>query len=238
MFCSCVMWGICTRFVCGACVVYVHTHYTATYTLHATYTHTRPPCCVMWHTALLHGMMMIMCVCVYVCTCSYSMCNTDTTSWWTCLHHSLLHNPPFPTTHEHSFKKRTIVVDTSNEIGGDGSVPHACIGDARRMPIPSNKEQHEILLRAVQNHNPQVLVVDEIGTYKEVSTVRSIAQRGVVMVGTAHGTSLSSILKNPEMNPLVGGVHAVVQGDAAARQAKYVFFWGGGCLRLVCVWWW
>ena len=118
-------------------------------------------------------------------------------------------------------------MDTSNEIGGDGAVPHACIGDARRMPIPADKHQHEILLRAVQNHNPQVLVVDEIGTTKEVATVRSISQRGVIMVGTAHGTSLSSLLKNPEMNALVGGVHAVVQGDQAARMSKCVWTCGG-----------
>lgn len=117
------------------------------------------------------------------------------------------------------FEKGVVVLDTSNEIGGDGAVPHSCLGRARRMPVPDQSQQHRILLQAVQNHNPQVVVVDEIGSPEEVRAVKSIAQRGVMLVGTAHGVSLSSLIGNPELNNLVGGVHQVVVGDRLAEKS-------------------
>lgn len=115
------------------------------------------------------------------------------------------------------FKKRVVVVDTSNEIGGDGTVPHSCIGRARRMPVVHKSRQHEILQEAVQNHNPEVIVVDEIGSPAEAAAVRGIAQRGVVMLGTAHGTDLSSLMANPDLNSLIGGIHQVTLSDAEAK---------------------
>ncbi|KAL0048425.1 hypothetical protein WJX82_002840 [Trebouxia sp. C0006] len=115
------------------------------------------------------------------------------------------------------FKKRMVVVDTSNEIGGDGTVPHSCIGRARRMPVVHKSCQHEVLQEAVQNHNPEVIVVDEIGSPAEAAAVRGIAQRGVAMVGTAHGTDLSSLMANPDLNSLIGGIHQVTLSDAEAK---------------------
>jgi hypothetical protein len=89
------------------------------------------------------------------------------------------------------------------------------------MMIPQRDQQHRIMLEAVQNHNPDVIIIDEISDHYEVAAARSIAQRGVALVGTAHGTSLESILKNPEMNPLVGGLQAVILGDQAVRNSKF-----------------
>eukprot|EP00798_Chlamydomonas_sp_ICE-L_P003317 gene3317-13345_t len=111
--------------------------------------------------------------------------------------------------------KSVIVIDTSNEIGGDGVRPHPCIGGARRFMVPQREQQHATMIEAVQNHTPQVLIVDEIGTAKEVAAVNDIAQRGVLMVGTAHGTALTSLLKNKVLAPLVGGVCRVTVGDQA-----------------------
>eukprot|EP00798_Chlamydomonas_sp_ICE-L_P011092 gene11092-18706_t len=112
--------------------------------------------------------------------------------------------------------KSVIVIDTSNEIGGDGERPHPCIGRARRFMVPHRAQQHATMIEAVQNHTPQVLIVDEIGTSKEVEAVNDIAQRGVLMVGTAHGTTLTSLLKNKALVPLIGGVRQVTIGDKAA----------------------
>ena len=119
-----------------------------------------------------------------------------------------------------TFQKRVVVVDTSNEIAGEGGIPHACIGRARRMMVPERDRQHEVMREAVQNHNPDVIIIDEIGDLREVAAAKTIAQRGVVLVGTAHGTSLETLLKNPELNPLVGGIQPVILGDAAARSTN------------------
>lgn len=120
------------------------------------------------------------------------------------------------------FRKRVIVVDSSNEIGGDGDVPHECIGRrARRMQVPKKELQHRIMTEAVQNHTPQVLIVDEIGTKAEVEAARKHSQAGVMLIGTAHGIELTTLLKNPELNGLIGGLHEVVVGDAAMRKARY-----------------
>ncbi|KAL4531564.1 hypothetical protein Ndes2526B_g04327 [Nannochloris sp. 'desiccata'] len=121
-----------------------------------------------------------------------------------------------------TFSKRVVVVDTSNEIAGEGSIPHACIGKARRMMVPHRDRQHEVMKEAVQNHNPDVVIIDEIADHYEVAAAKTIAQRGVALVGTAHGTSLDSILKNPELNPLVGGIQAVILGDQAVRNSNFM----------------
>jgi hypothetical protein len=111
-------------------------------------------------------------------------------------------------------------VDTSNEIGGDGDVPHPGIGGARRMQVTEPSEQHATLIEAVQNHTPQVVVVDEIGTELECAAARTISQRGVQMIATAHGHTLENVLKNPSLNDLVGGVVSVTLGDDEARKRR------------------
>jgi len=115
-------------------------------------------------------------------------------------------------------KKRVIIVDTSNEIAGEGSVPHDCIGKARRMQVRDRNHQDETLMEAVQNHNPEVIIIDELGNAKEVAAASSISQRGVSMVATAHGVTLQSLLKNPPMIKLLGGIQAVTLGDSAAKE--------------------
>jgi len=116
------------------------------------------------------------------------------------------------------FKRRVVVVDTSNEIAGDGDTPHPCIGRARRVQIPHRDHQHAILIETVQNHNPQVIIVDEIGTSQEVEAVRTITQRGVSMVGTAHGEDLHTLLKNPTLRGLIGGVQPVILSATEAAK--------------------
>ena len=116
--------------------------------------------------------------------------------------------------------RRVVVVDTSNEIGGDGDVPHPGIGGARRMQVTEPSEQHATLIEAVQNHTPQVVVVDEIGTELECAAARTISQRGVQMIATAHGHTLENVLKNPSLNDLVGGVVSVTLGDDEARKRR------------------
>ncbi|KAG9457034.1 hypothetical protein H6P81_001542 [Aristolochia fimbriata] len=115
------------------------------------------------------------------------------------------------------FHKRVVIVDTSNEIGGDGDIPHAAIGGARRMQVPNPSMQHRIMIEAVENHMPEVVIVDEVGTEAEVLACRSIAERGVMLIGTAHGERLQNIIKNPILNDLVGGVETVTLGDDEAR---------------------
>ena len=115
------------------------------------------------------------------------------------------------------FNKRVIVIDTSNEIGGDGDIPHPAIGDARRMQVPHPEDQHALMIEAVQNHMPEVIIVDEIGTAAEAAAARTIAERGVQLIGTAHGNSLDNLLLNPTLSDLVGGVHTVTLGDEEAR---------------------
>ncbi|WIA32455.1 hypothetical protein OEZ86_003276 [Tetradesmus obliquus] len=113
-----------------------------------------------------------------------------------------------------------IIVDTSNEIAGDAEECHTCIGRARRMMVARREEQAGVLVEAVQNHNPDVVVVDEIGTAKEVAAARTICERGVLLVGTAHGSSLAGLLRNPELRPLLGGLAAVTLGDAEAKASN------------------
>src|SRR5579859_4515333 len=116
------------------------------------------------------------------------------------------------------FRKRVIIVDTSNEIGGDGDIPHPAIGRARRMQVASPGRQHAVMIEAVENHMPQVIVIDEIGTELEASAARTIAERGVQLVGTAHGNELENLMQNPTLSDLIGGIQAVTLGDEEARR--------------------
>ena len=115
-------------------------------------------------------------------------------------------------------QKRVVVVDTSNEIAGDGDIPHPGIGMARRMQVPRASEQHDIMIEAVENHMPEVIVVDEIGTEAEAYAARTIAERGVILIATAHGNSLENLMMNPSLSDLVGGVHSVTLSDEEARR--------------------
>jgi stage III sporulation protein SpoIIIAA len=114
--------------------------------------------------------------------------------------------------------KRVVVVDTSNEIGGDGDVPHPGIGGARRMQVARPDRQHAVMIEAVENHMPEAIVVDEIGTSAEAAAARTIAERGVQLVGTAHGITLENLVQNPTLSDLVGGIHTVTLSDEEARR--------------------
>jgi stage III sporulation protein SpoIIIAA len=114
--------------------------------------------------------------------------------------------------------KRVVVVDTSNEIAGDGDVPHPGIGRARRMQVPTPEMQHAVMIEAVENHMPEVIVIDEIGTLPEALAARTIAERGVQLVATAHGNTLDNLLLNPTLADLVGGIHAVTLSDEEAKR--------------------
>lgn len=116
--------------------------------------------------------------------------------------------------------KRVVIVDTSNEIAGDGDIPHAAIGRARRMQVPSPDRQHRVMIEAVENHMPEVIVVDEIGTEAEAAAARTIAERGVRLIATAHGGTLENLVLNPTLADLVGGVQAVTLGDDEARRRR------------------
>ncbi len=116
--------------------------------------------------------------------------------------------------------KRVVIVDTSNEIAGDGDVPHPAIGKARRLQVPSSELQHAVMIEAVENHMPEVVVVDEIGTHAEALAARTIAERGVQLIATAHGNTLENLLANPTLADLVGGVEAVTLGDEEARRRR------------------
>jgi len=113
---------------------------------------------------------------------------------------------------------RVIIVDTSNEIGGDGDVPHPAIGAARRMQVAKPSLQHEVMIEAVENHNPEVIVIDEIGRELEAMAARTIAERGVQLIGTAHGNTLENLLLNPTLSDLVGGIESVTLSDDEARR--------------------
>jgi len=113
---------------------------------------------------------------------------------------------------------RVIIVDTSNEIGGDGDVPHPAIGSARRMQVAKPSLQHEVMIEAVENHNPEVIVIDEIGRELEAQAARTIAERGVQLIGTAHGNTLENLLLNPTLSDLVGGIESVTLSDEEARR--------------------
>ena len=115
-------------------------------------------------------------------------------------------------------RKRVIVIDTSNEIAGDGDIPHPAIGHARRMQVASPERQHAVMIEAVENHMPQVIVIDEIGTELEAQAARTIAERGVQLIGTAHGNSLENLILNPTLSDLVGGTQSVTLGDEEARR--------------------
>ena len=114
--------------------------------------------------------------------------------------------------------KRVVIVDTSNEIGGDGDIPHPGIGRSRRMQVQTPTKQHAVMIEAVENHMPQVIVIDEIGTELEAAAARTIAERGVQLVGTAHGMSLDNLLVNPTLNDLLGGIQTVTLSDEEARR--------------------
>jgi stage III sporulation protein SpoIIIAA len=116
------------------------------------------------------------------------------------------------------FRKRVVIVDTSNEIAGDGDIPHPAIGRARRMQVPRPSAQHGVMIEAVENHMPEVVVIDEIGTELEAQAARTIAERGVQLVGTAHGNTLENLMINPTLSDLIGGIQAVTLGDEEARR--------------------
>jgi stage III sporulation protein SpoIIIAA len=116
--------------------------------------------------------------------------------------------------------KRVVVVDTSNEIAGDGDIPHPAIGKARRMQVRTPSLQHEVMIEAVENHMPQVIVIDEIGTELEAVAARTIAERGVQLIGTAHGNTLDNLMLNPTLSDLIGGIQSVTLGDEEARRRR------------------
>jgi len=116
------------------------------------------------------------------------------------------------------FHKRVVVVDTSNEIAGDGDIPHPAIGRARRMQVPTPTAQHAVMIEAVENHMPEVIVIDEIGTELEAMAARTIAERGVQLIGTAHGNTLENLMMNPTLSDLIGGIQSVTLSDEEARR--------------------
>ncbi|MEG4572817.1 R3H domain-containing nucleic acid-binding protein [Microcoleus sp. N3A4] len=115
-------------------------------------------------------------------------------------------------------EKRVVIIDTSNEIAGDGDIPHPAIGRARRMQVSRPELQHQVMIEAVENHMPEVIVIDEIGTELEALAARTIAERGVQLVGTAHGNRIENLMKNPTLADLIGGIQAVTLGDDEARR--------------------
>jgi len=116
--------------------------------------------------------------------------------------------------------KRVVIVDTSNEIAGDGDIPHPAIGKARRMQVAASSRQHAVMIEAVENHMPEVIVVDEMSAELEAFAARTIAERGVQLIATAHGNTLENLLVNPTLSDLVGGVQTVTLGDEEARRRR------------------
>jgi stage III sporulation protein SpoIIIAA len=114
-------------------------------------------------------------------------------------------------------RKRVIIVDTSNEIAGDGDVPHPAIGRSRRMQVPTPLQQHGVMIEAVENHMPETIIIDEMGTEEEAAAARTIAERGVQLIATAHGNTLDNLIMNPTLSDLVGGIQTVTLGDQEAR---------------------
>jgi stage III sporulation protein SpoIIIAA len=114
--------------------------------------------------------------------------------------------------------KRVMIVDTSNEIGGDGDIPHPAVGRARRMQVPTPSMQHAVMIEAVENHMPEVIVIDEIGTELDAAAARTIAERGVQLVATAHGNTLENLMMNPTLADLIGGIQSVTLSDEEARR--------------------
>ena len=117
-------------------------------------------------------------------------------------------------------EKRVVIVDTSNEIAGDGDIPHPAIGHARRMQVATPSMQHAVMIEAVENHMPEVIIIDEIGTELEAQAARTIAERGVQLIGTAHGNTLENVMLNPTLSDLVGGIQAVTLGDEEAKRRR------------------
>jgi stage III sporulation protein SpoIIIAA len=117
-------------------------------------------------------------------------------------------------------QRRVVVIDTSNEIAGDGDIPHPAIGRARRMQVARPELQHQVMIEAVENHMPEVIVIDEIGTELEAQAARTIAERGVMLVATAHGNELANLIRNPTLSDLVGGIQSVTLGDEEARRRR------------------
>ncbi|MQY55065.1 MAG: AAA family ATPase [Dehalococcoidia bacterium] len=117
-------------------------------------------------------------------------------------------------------KKRVVIVDTSNEIAGDGDIPHPAIGHARRMQVATPKLQHAVMIEAVENHMPEVIVIDEIGTELEAQAARTIAERGVQLIATAHGNTLDNLITNPTLSDLIGGIQTVTLGDEEAKRRR------------------
>src|SRR5438045_5598920 len=115
-------------------------------------------------------------------------------------------------------KKRVVVVDTSNEIAGDGDIPHPGIGRARRMQVATPSLQHAVMIEAVENHMPEAIVIDEIGTEQDAAAARTIAERGVQLVATAHGNTLENLMLNPTLSDLIGGIQTVTLADEEARR--------------------
>jgi len=116
--------------------------------------------------------------------------------------------------------RRVVIVDTSNEIGGDGDIPHRGVGRARRMQVQHPEMQHQVMIEAVENHMPEVIVIDEIGTALEATAARTIAERGVQLIGTAHGNTLQNLMQNPTLSDLIGGIESVTLGDEEARRRR------------------
>lgn len=115
-------------------------------------------------------------------------------------------------------QKRVVIIDTSNEIAGDGDIPHPSIGRARRMQVSKPEKQHQVMIEAVENHMPEVIIIDEIGTELEAAAASTIAERGVQLVGTAHGNYLDSLIKNPILSDLIGGIEYITLGDDEAKR--------------------
>nr|BCG67750.1 conserved protein [Haptophyceae sp. NIES-3900] len=115
-------------------------------------------------------------------------------------------------------EKRVVIIDTSNEIAGDGDIPHPAIGRARRMQVSQPELQHQVMIEAIENHMPEVIIIDEISTELEALAARTIAERGVILIGTAHGNSLENLIKNPTLSDLIGGIQYVTLGDNEAKR--------------------
>ena len=115
-------------------------------------------------------------------------------------------------------EKRVVIVDTSNEIAGDSDIPHSGIGRARRMQVSKTNRQHQVMIEAVENHMPQVIIIDEIGTELEALAARTIAEKGVQLVGTTHGNCLENLIKNPPLSDLIGGIQYVTLSDDEAKR--------------------
>jgi stage III sporulation protein AA len=115
-------------------------------------------------------------------------------------------------------KKRVIIIDTSNEIAGDGDLPHPSIGKARRMQVSNHQNQHEVMVAAVENHMPEIIITDEIGTELEAAAARTMAGRGVQLFGTVHGNALENLMKNPTITDFIGGIQYVTVGDEEAKR--------------------